>query len=122
MKAGRSGRVSQTVRYVLLAVALTYSGCSEQEVVTEKHFVGKWKSSKLATPVYLYANGEWEIKTEEGGILQYGVWQYNDKKLTWSFKIDSRIGHDVNPVLSAAPREFRIQEGDKTTTIFTRLD
>lgn len=106
----------------LLAAALLLSGCADREDITEKHFVGKWKSSKLATPVYLYANGEWEIKTEEGAILQYGVWEYKGKRIVWSFKVDSQIGHDVNPVLSATLREFRLLEGDKTTTTFTRLD
>jgi len=122
MKNGLTGLVFQLVRPVLLLSALMFSGCSEREVITERNFAGKWKSSKLATPIYLYASGEWEIRTDEGGVLQYGVWQYSDRKLIWSFKIDSRIGHDLNPVLSVSPREFRIQESDRTTTIFTRLD
>ena len=110
------------VRCVLLLTALVFSGCSEREVINERNFVGKWKSSKLTTPVYLYANGEWEIRTDDCGVLQYGVWQYGDRKLTWSFKIDSQIGHDVNAVLSASPREFRIKEGDGSATTFSRLD
>lgn len=117
-----SARVLQISRLVPLLTLLLLCGCSEREAISEDQFVGKWKSSRLATPVYLFANGEWEIKTEDGGVLQYGVWQYGDRKLTWSFKIDSQIGHDVNPVLSATPREFRLLESDRTTTVFTKLD
>ncbi|MCX7141693.1 MAG: hypothetical protein NT123_11520 [Proteobacteria bacterium] len=114
-------RASIACRF-MLAAGLLVSGCADRQDITEKQFVGKWKSSKLTTPMYLYANGEWEIKTEEGGILQYGVWEYKDKRIVWSFKIDSQIGHDVNPVLSATPREFRLLEADKSTTIFSRID
>ncbi len=108
---------------LLFVVAFAFYGCSSRETITEKNFVGKWQSSKLVTPVYLYANGDWEIKLDDGAILQYGVWQYKDKKIIWSFKqIDSHILHDVNPVLSATPQEFRVQENDRSITIFKRLD
>lgn len=103
------------------ALILIYAG-SRGETITEKSFVGKWKSSKLETPIYLYANGEWEIKKNDGAILQYGVWQYKAKKIIWSYKIDSSIGHDVNAVLSATPMEFQVKESDGTTTIFKRLE
>lgn len=110
--------------FVLLFVtALALYGCSAKETITEQSFVGKWKSSKMLTPVYLYANGEWEIKTEDGGILQFGTWQYKDKKVIWSFKqSDASILRDVNPVLSVTPKEFQLKENDRTTTIFTRFD
>jgi hypothetical protein len=106
----------------LLAATLSFSGCSNRDAIDAKHLVGKWKSSKLATPLYLHANGEWEIKTADGAILQFGVWEYKDRKIIWSYKVDSHIGHDTNPVLSAKPAEFRLRESDNTTTIFTRLD
>jgi len=120
MKNGLSRRAFQAG--CLLVTALCFSGCPGRDAITEKHFVGKWKSSKLATPVYLHANGEWEIKAEDGAILQFGVWEYKDEKIVWSYKIDSHIGHDTNVVLSARPREFRVRESDRTTTIFTKLD
>jgi len=122
MKDGLSRRAIQAGCYFLLLTVLSFPGCSGRDAVTEKHFVGKWKSSKLATPVYLYANGEWEIRSEEGAILQFGVWEYKERKIIWSYKAGSYIGHDINAVLSATPGEFRVREGDKTTTIFTKLD
>lgn len=111
------------VSTLLFVAALTLYGCSSHETFAETNFIGKWRSSKLATPVYLYANGEWEIKTEEGSILQYGIWQYKNNKIIWSFKqSDSSILHDVNPVLSATPREFQVQENDRSITTFNKLD
>lgn len=112
-------------RFVILsvvAVLLSLSACSSRETITDKAFVGKWKSSKLETPIYLYGNGEWEIKTERGAILQYGVWQYKANKIMWSYKINSTIGHDVNAVISATPLEFQVRESDGSTTTFTKLD
>jgi hypothetical protein len=103
-----------------LAVVLFFIFSSEK--ITEKDFVGKWRSSKLVTPIYLYANSEWEIKKDDGAILQYGIWQYQDKKLTWSYKMDSSVGHDVNAVVSANSTEFKLLENDGTTTTFTRLE
>lgn len=112
----------RAVLTLLFIVAFTLPGCSG-EAITEKNFVGKWHSSKLETPVHLYANGEWEIKPDDGAVLQYGIWQYKDNKIIWSFKqSDSHILHDVNPVLSATPREFQLQENDRTITTFQKLD
>lgn len=110
--------------FVLLFAAslVSFHGCSGKAAINEKIFVGKWKSSKLETPVYLYANGEWEIKLDEGGVLQYGVWEYKNNKIIWSYKIGPAIGHDADPVLSATAQEFQLQENDKTTTTFKRLD
>jgi hypothetical protein len=122
MKTRFSHRAFRAGCHFFLVTALSFSGCSGRDAVTEKTFVGKWKSSKLATPLYLHANGEWEIKTEDGAILQFGVWEYKDEKIVWTYKIDSHIGHDANPVLSAKPREFRLRESDRTTSIFTKLD
>lgn len=97
-------------------------GCSGREIYEAKSFVGKWKSSKLGTPVYLYDNGEWEIKADDGSVLQYGVWELKNNKIIWSYKIGSKIGHDPNPVLSATSRDFQVQELDRTTTTFKKLD
>lgn len=107
---------------LFVAVCILLNACSGRETITEQSFVGEWKSSKMETPIYLYDNGEWEIKTEDGAILQYGVWHYQGKKILWSYKVGSNIGHDTNAVLSATPREFKIQESDRSTTTFSRLD
>lgn len=107
---------------LLISVPMMFfAGCG-RGTISEKTFVGKWKSSKLETPVYLYDNGEWEIKTESGGVLQYGVWDYKAGTITWSYKAGSNVGHDANAVLSATPQEFHVREGDGTTTTFSRLE
>lgn len=113
---------SRLVLTVMLLVIATLNGCSNRETFTEKNFVGKWKSSKTTTPIYLYENGEWEIKTDGGNVLQYEVWQYFENKIMWSFKMDDKIGHDTNAVLSATPREFKLRESDRSTTTFSKLD
>lgn len=107
---------------MLATVFVLVSGCSGREPITEKSFVGKWQSSKLKSPIYLRENGEWEIRTDDGAVLQYGVWQYKDKKIIWSYKLDGVTGHDPNPVLVVTPREFQVQERDRTTTTFVRLN
>ena len=113
----RFGRLAVIAILLSLAVA----ACGDKKPVSQAAFVGKWKSSKLETPVLMYENGEWEIKTEAGGILQYGVWEYRDGRIVWSFKIDGKIGHDANAVISVSDKEFRLQEG-KQVTVFKRLD
>jgi hypothetical protein len=120
MKPGFGVRIGRlAVGAVLLSLAL--AACSGKNPVSPASFVGKWKSSKLETPVILYDNGEWEIKTDTGGILQYGVWEYRDGRIVWSFKIDGKIGHDANRVISVSDKEFRLQEGNQVT-VFKRLD
>ena len=108
-----------TVMLVLIAIL---NGCSDRDAFTENNFVGKWKSSKVTTPVHLYANGEWEIMTDEGKVLQYGVWQYTKNRIMWSYKVDDQIGHDMNAILSATPKEFKLREGDGSITTFSRLE
>lgn len=107
--------------FSLLLVALMCTSCGSG-AISEKSFVGKWKSTKLETPTYLYGNGEWEIKTEAGAVLQYGVWEYEGNKITWSYMTNSRVERDVNPVLSVTQKEFQVRENDGTTTTFSRLD
>lgn len=106
---------------VTTCLLLTLPACSRQNQATPASFVGKWKSSKLTTPLYLYENGEWEIKDDEGGILQYGVWHYQDGKIIWSIKLNGRINHETDSVLSVAPNEFKLRESAGVTT-FSRLD
>ena len=105
----------------LFAAALIFHGCSVREAISEKNFVGKWKSSKLETPIYLYANGEWEIKKDDGAVLQYGIWEFKNNKIIWSYKVDSYIVQDSNDVLSLTPQGFKVKESDRTTTTFNRL-
>lgn len=105
-----------------LLAAFTLTGCSKPEPINAQQFVGKWKSSKLTTPIYLYENGEWEIKSDAGAVLQYGIWEFKANKIIWSFKFDGYVGHDPNPVLSATPREFQLRESDGKTTTFSKLD
>jgi hypothetical protein len=101
----------------LLVVVL--AGCQR---ISEGDFVGKWQSSRAVTPIHLAANGEWEIRKDDGTILQYGVWRYADKKIIWSIRQDRRIIDDATPVLAVEPKVFRVKERDGTTTVFRRLD
>jgi len=104
---------------VLLGLGL--AACGDRNKATHTTFVGKWKSSKLETPLFLYDNGEWEIKKEDGGVLQYGIWEYRDGRITWIVKLGSEIHRDVNAVVSANDKEFRLKEGTQVT-VFNRLD
>ncbi|MFM9970169.1 MAG: hypothetical protein ACKVQK_17400 [Burkholderiales bacterium] len=92
------------------------------EKFEEKDFIGKWRSSKLTTPIYLHANGSWEIKTDDGAVLQFGVWRIKDKSIVWTYKVDARVGHDGDPILSSTPREFSVRENDGAITTFVKLD
>ncbi len=106
----------------LLALMGMLAGCSGEEKYEEGSFVGKWQSSRTTTPVYLYDNGEWEMKSDDGVVLQYGVWQLTDNKMMWTVRVDERIVHDLNPILSVAPKEFKLREKDKSVTTFTKLE
>lgn len=108
--------------FIFSMLLLSIVGCSGHDSYNEKTFVGKWKSSKIETPVYLYDNGEWEIKTDEGGVLQYGLWELKKKKIIWKYKIGSNVGIDANWVISATPVEFRIEERDRSITTFKKLN
>ena len=107
---------------LLLASALLALQLSACKRTSERDFVGKWQSSRLVTPLVMAANGEWEIKTAEGSVLQYGVWRYADNKIIWTIKQGGRLSDDVNPVVSVEPKEFRLKERDGTTTVFRRLE
>jgi hypothetical protein len=105
-----------------IAAFAALAGCTRRDDINAKSFVGKWHSSRLTTPVYLHDDGEWEIKTDDGAILQYGVWQYKDRRILWSYKIGAAIGHDVNIVVSATPKQLQLEEADRTVTTFDRID
>jgi len=110
-------RISGFLVGSLLVVAL--AGCQR---ISAGDFVGKWQSSRAVTPIHLAANGEWEIRQDDGTILQYGVWRYADQKIIWSIKQGSRVVDDPTPVLAVERREFKLQERDGATTVFRRLD
>ncbi len=111
------------ILFLLAVVALiVFTSGIGRGAITEKNFVGKWVSSRSATPMYLYANGEWEINADDGTVMQYGVWQFKDQMIIWSYMLNSRFLHDPNTVLSVKPTEFQVREQDGSITTFTRLE
>ncbi len=100
---------------------LLATACAPKDAVVRARLVGKWQSSKLVTPLYLHDNGEWEIKQDDQVVLQYGVWEYKDNTLVWTYKIGTRISSDVNPVLAVTAARFELQESDQSVTSFNRL-
>ncbi len=112
--------MSRLTASLLLAACLI--SCQNQDAADSKNFIGKWKSSRLATPLYLYENNEWEIKQDDGAILQYGIWEYKNKKIIWSYKMGSRLEQDINPVIMVASGKFQVRESDQTITSFEKLD
>ncbi len=115
----KRSRLMVAAIFVLIAAV---TGCSRSEDPhKETDFVGKWQSSRVTTPIFLYAEGEWELKTESGEVQQYGVWQYSNNKILWTVRVDDRIRHDSNRVLSATPEQFQLRENDGSVTTFRRL-
>lgn len=110
--AGFFGALIAGVLLIGLVGCKRYSECD---------FVGKWRSSRTLTPIHLAANGEWEIRKDDGAVLQYGIWRYEDKKLIWSFKQGDRVIDDPTVVLSVEAAKFSIRERDGATTVFERL-
>jgi hypothetical protein len=104
---------------VSMAIAVL-AACQQQ--LAPAQFAGKWKSSRLATPLVLHGNGEWEIRADDDQVLQYGVWQLRDRSFIWSVKVDGRLQHDPNPIVSVSARRFELRERDGSVTRFDRLD
>jgi hypothetical protein len=111
----RSGRWSVW----LFFVAWLLTACQPSTQATD--FVGKWVSSRTNIPVHIAANGEWELKTDEGSVLQYGLWRYESHKLIWTIRQGGRLMDDPNPVLSVAKDEFRLRELNGDETVFRRV-
>lgn len=107
--------------FLLLAVGLAIQFLLGDKRISEADFVGKWQSSRTNTPIHMAANGEWEIRTEEGRVLQYGLWRYADKQLVWTYKQGSQFFDDANPVLSVEAASFKLRETNGTSTVFHRL-
>jgi len=114
-------RLSRLVLAVLLALMAFLNACSKTEL-SEKNFVGTWRTTRSTTPIRLLENGEWELTTNDGSTLQYGVWQYFDNKIMWSFILDDVMGHDTNPIVSVSPREFKLRENNGSITTFSKLN
>ena len=114
--AGLAGLAGVVMVPVLLAAC--------QKKLEAAQFVGQWKSSRLAlTPVHLLPNGEWEIRTSEGKVLQYGLWQLDGQRLVWTVRDASGdLTRDVNPVVSVDARRFVLLERDGSQTTFDRQD
>ena len=117
---GKLGGAGKLLRLAAAFSLVFLAACGKP--VSEADFVGKWRSSRLSTPLYLYDNGEWEIKTQAGDVVQFGVWRYEKDRLVWTYKMDHSYVHDANHVLAVTPQEFRLQEADGSQTTFTRLD
>jgi hypothetical protein len=106
----------------LAMVPVLLAAC--QKKLEAAQFVGQWKSSRLTlTPLHLLPNGEWEIRTSEGKVLQYGLWQLDGQRLVWTVRDDNGdLTRDVNPVVSVEARRFVLRERDGSQTTFDRLD
>lgn len=104
-----------------LTAAVMLLGLVACQRIYERDFVGKWQSSRAVTPIYLTANGEWEIRRDDGTVLQYGVWRYADRQLVWSIRQGTRIVDDPTVVLDMTRDQFKLQERDGSTTVFQRL-
>ena len=105
---------------IALILGITLGACGGKKPVSPASFVGTWKSSKLTTPLVLYENGEWEIRKDDGGVLQYGIWEYRDGRIIWTVKLDGKLMQDPNPVVSVSANEFQLRENGQITT-FKRI-
>lgn len=114
-------RRSKWVAGALLVMAVGLGACSKPVALSDRFFVGEWHSSKASSPIRMDALGEWELLTKDGEVTQYGVWQYFDNKLMWSVMVDGGVIHDLNPVVSANDKEFKLRERDGSVTTFTKL-
>lgn len=104
-----------------LLAALSLAACGKK--LEAKLFVGKWKSSRLSTPLVMSADGDWEIRTEDGTVLQYGVWQLEGERLMWTIRYPGgKVEHDDTAVLSVDKKAFAVRERDGSRTSFTRID
>ncbi|OHC71406.1 MAG: hypothetical protein A2045_16470 [Rhodocyclales bacterium GWA2_65_20] len=113
-------RIKKIILMLSIVLSISLTACAAP--LTDSDFVGKWQSTKLSTPLFLHGNGEWEIKTGDDTVLQYGVWRYENHKFIWTVKIDNSFQHDANEVLAFSRREFQLREGDGSVTTFMKLD
>lgn len=111
---------AQCVRWcsLLCGVLLAVAGCTQP--ISGQEFVGEWTSSRTLTPIHVVANGEWEIRADDGAVLQYGLWRYEHPRLIWTLRQAQRLQDDVTVVLSVQPDEFRLREANGEVTVFHR--
>ncbi len=115
------GQSKLRLALAVLVATLFLGGCGPKKAGSEQQFVGVWTSSRTHTPINIYANGEWEIKSDDGRVMQYGVWQVVGDNIMWSYKSGGRILHDINPIVAVAPGQFKVREQDGTVTTFARV-
>jgi len=118
----RRGFLQRIACLFVVGVALLAGGCTGKPEPGPESFVGKWKSSRLATALHLHENGDWEIKADDGRVLQYGVWQLQGRSMVWTIKLNGSVRQEVNTILSAGQRQFELRELDGAVTRFDRLD
>lgn len=105
-----------------LLAAWPLTACQKKKPLEPGQFVGRWRSSRSSAPVELSANGEWEIRAEDGAVLQYGVWRLDGEQILWTVRTDQGVMHDPTRVLAVDEKGFSLRERDGSTTTFTRLD
>jgi hypothetical protein len=106
----------------LMGLAVLGGGCGGKAEPVPANFVGHWKSSRLATGLHLYDNGEWEIKGDDGRVLQYGVWQLQGRRIVWTIKLNGSVRQEANAIVSFGPQQFELRELDGAVTRFDRQD
>jgi hypothetical protein len=111
----------QSWRHVFVVLALSLLAACQQQPKPE-NFVGKWKSSRLATQLILQANGDWEIRGVDGPVLQYGVWQLRGSSFIWSIQLDGQLQHDSNDIVAFGAKRFELRERDGSVTTFARIN
>lgn len=102
-----------------VALAALLAACSRDP--RPEQFAGRWKSTRLATPLLLHPNGEWEIRADDGAVLQYGVWRLQGRKFVWSIRQGQQLLHDPNAIVDVRQDRFELREGDGSVTRFERL-
>lgn len=104
-----------------MTLSLLLAGCQPQYETAQ--FVGRWKSSRLSSPLVLRDTGEWEILSDEGKVLQYGVWRLEGQRLMWAMRNpNGTLTQDPTPLVAVTPQRFSVRERDGSVTLFVRLD
>jgi hypothetical protein len=109
MKFGISYRIF-LFSLVLVFIGYAFFVRPSNRIPSKSVFVGKWQSSRLATPLYLYENGEWEIKDDDNRIMQYGIWEYRNGQIIWISKVNGLFIYDANTIISANENRFSLRE------------
>lgn len=108
--------------FLLPLTVLLFAAAACSPEPKHSDFVGKWRSSKAGTPIYLDTNGEWEIRSDDGTVLQYGIWRYDNRKIMWTVKIGGSYQHEANEIVSFDSGGFKLKELDGSETTFQKLN